>query len=511
MPFIFIKACFEFGWHHAKTTTSQYLRRSGFLYSKILVIFKGGKKVKKNLVPYYKVLSGDMETPITLFKKFVGEKQGILLESYDTDNNKFSFIAKNPYSIIKGKRNKTIIEENSLVKEKKGKSLDVIKDYISEFEVKNTTQFPFIGGAVGYLAYDIIRQYEKLPDTNQDVLKFPDVHLMIITEMIIYDHLHNKIIFLVLEESNEEGKKRAEEIIKVMEAEIKSASLEMEYSEPGEEKLKFHISSNISKEEFITAVEKAKGYIYEGDIFQVVLSQRWKIESKEKPFRLYRKLRELNPSQYLFYINFGDYQVLGSSPEMLVKLQNNRVFTCPIAGTRKRGSNFEEDIKLSEDLLRDEKERAEHVMLVDLARNDMGKVCDIGSIKLNEFMKVRYYSHVMHLVSLVEGSRRKDKDSFDILASLIPAGTLSGAPKIRAMEIIEELEKEKRGAYGGAVGYFGFDGNMDMCIAIRMMIIKNKKAYIQAGAGIVADSIPEKEYEETENKARALIKVFGGN
>lgn len=488
------------------------MERSGFLYLKTLLLFlKGGKKVKKDLVPYYKVLSGDMETPITLFKKFVGEEQGVLLESYDTDNNKFSFIAKKPYSVVKGKGNKVVIDENHRTREIEGKVLEIIRDYIGEFSIKNTINFPFIGGAVGALAYDIIHQYERIPDENEDVLKLPDVHLMVITEMVIYDHFHSKMIFLVLEESNKQGKRRAEEKLNSIGKEIKNASLEMEYSNSIKCSSRYSVRSNTSKEEFIKAVEKAKGYIYEGDIFQVVLSQRWEIESDEKPFNLYRKLRELNPSQYLFYMNFGDYKILGSSPEMLVKVQDNRVYTCPIAGTRKRGNSFEEDNILAQGLLNDEKERAEHVMLVDLARNDMGKVCDIGSIKLSEFMKVKYYSHVMHLVSLVEGSRRQDKDSFDILSSLLPAGTLSGAPKIRAMEIIEELEKEKRGIYGGAVGYFGFDGNMDMCIAIRMMIVKNKKAYVQAGAGIVADSISEKEYEETENKAKALIKIFGGD
>ena len=256
--------------------------------------------------------------------------------------------------------------------------------------------------------------------------------------------------------------------------------------------------------------EKAKHYIHEGDIFQVVLSQRWTLESKENPFTLYRKLRALNPSPYLFYFNFGDYQVAGSSPEMLVELRKGKVYTCPIAGTRKRGRNDEEDRFLAEELLADPKEKAEHIMLVDLARNDMGRIAKIGTVKVTEFMEVHYYSHVMHLVSLVEGQKNENEDGFSVLSSFLPAGTLSGAPKIRAMEIIEELENTRRGIYGGAVGYFSFDGDMDMCIAIRTMVMKDGKIYMQAGAGITAESVPEKEFEESENKVRALLRAIEG-
>jgi anthranilate synthase component 1 len=465
----------------------------------------------KNLIPYTKVLSGDTETPITLFKKYVGKDKGFLLESYDAENNKFSFISKNPRAILQGKDNEITIIEEDAIQVKRGKLLDMVKEYLDKYEIYNNTEYSFVGGAVGSISYDIIRQYEKLPNENKDVLDLPDVNLMIATELVIYNHLHSKIILLVLEEEGELCKEKATQKLTFIENEIKNSLLNTK-----DFTLKNHgkastVKSNTSKEEYIKSVERAKRYIYEGDIFQVVLSQRWEIENEENPFEIYRRLRELNPSQYLFYINYGEYQVLGSSPEMLVKMQNGRVYTCPIAGTRKRGQDFEEDRLLAEDLLSDEKEKAEHVMLVDLARNDMGKVCKIGSVKLNEFMQVKNYSHVMHLVSTVEGESDEKKDAFDILSSMLPAGTLSGAPKVRAMEIIEELEREKRGVYGGAVGYFGFDGNLDMCIAIRMMVVKNKKAYIQAGAGIVADSIPEKEYEETQNKAKALIKILGGD
>lgn len=465
----------------------------------------------KSLVPYTKVISGDTETPITLFKKYVEKDKGFLLESYDAENNKFSFISKNPSAILQGKNNEMTIIEKDTIQVKNGRLLDIVKDYLDKYKINNDTEYPFVGGAVGSISYDIIRQYEKLPNENKDVLDLPDVNLMIATELVIYNHHHSKIILLVLEEEGDLGREKAEQKLSFIENEIKNSMLNIKDFILEDYCKKSIVKSNVSKEEYIKSVERAKRYIYEGDIFQVVLSQRWEIESEENPFEIYRRLRELNPSQYLFYINYGEYQVLGSSPEMLVKMQKDRVYTCPIAGTRKRGKDFKEDKLLAEDLLSDEKEKAEHVMLVDLARNDMGKVCKIGSIKLSEFMEVKNYSHVMHLVSTVEGERDEKKNAFDILSSILPAGTLSGAPKIRAMEIIEELEREKRGLYGGAVGYFGFDGNMDMCIAIRMMVVKNRKAYIQSGAGIVTDSVPENEYEETQNKAKALIKILGGD
>lgn len=465
----------------------------------------------KSLVPYTKVLSGDTETPITLFKKYVGKEKGFLLESYDTENNKFSFIAKKPRITLRGKDDEMVIVEEGSTQVKKGQLLQVVKEYLRKYKIHNNTEYPFVGGAVGAIGYDIIRQYEKIPDENKDVLDVPDVNLMIATELVIYNHLHSKIVLLVLEEDSELGREEADGKLNQMENQIKNSVLNTKGFALENQIKECKVKSNTSKEEYMENVEIAKRYIYEGDIFQVVLSQRWEVENEEDPFEIYRRLRELNPSQYLFYINYGDYQVLGSSPEMLVKVQNHKVYTCPIAGTRKRGKDFEEDRLLAEDLLSDEKERAEHVMLIDLARNDMGRVCKIGSVKLNEFMQVKNYSHVMHLVSTVEGEKDDRKDAFHILSSMLPAGTLSGAPKIRAMEIIEELEREKRGIYGGAVGYFGFDGNVDMCIAIRMMVVKNKKAYIQSGAGIVADSVPEKEYEETQNKAKALIKILGGN
>jgi anthranilate synthase component 1 len=469
----------------------------------------GDVKVKKiKLIPYVKQLSGDMETPITLYQKYVGESIGILLESNEQPKGRYSFIAKDPFAIIKTKGSMAVIETKGKIQIKEGKALDIVKEYLQQYDVKNNTSIPFIGGAVGTVSYDVIRQYENLPDENEDVLQLPDVHQMFIKELIAFDHMYQKINLIILEEDNEKGKKEAEIKLAKMQKQLSTNEFKIDNYNESNEKEEKCIRSNMDKKTYMDIVEKAKKYIYEGDIFQVVLSQRWKVKTNEKPFKLYRKLRQVNPSAYLFYLNYGDYQVAGSSPEMLVELRKDKIYTCPIAGTRKRGSNEEEDKVLTQDLLNDEKEQSEHVMLVDLGRNDMGRVANIGTVNVSKMMEVRYYSHVMHLVSLVEGQKTEQEDSFSVLSTFLPAGTLSGAPKIRAMEIIEELEPSKRGIYGGAVGYFGFDGDMDMCIAIRTMVINDESVYVQAGAGIVADSNPEKEYEETLNKAKALLRAI---
>lgn len=463
---------------------------------------------RKVLIPYTKKIMGDLDTPITLYQKYVGEDIGILLESRDQIKGRYSIIAKNPYLNIKTVSENITIVEGDKITEKKGRILDIVKEYINKIEVRKNENLPFSGGAVGTIGYDIIKQYEKIPNIKPDVVGLPDAHLMFVTEMIIYDHFHQQIIFTVLEEDTKEGKEKAENKIKEIENGLMNAKVPSDLYKEDETVIGSNVKANTTKEEYLEMVKKSKHYIHEGDIFQVVLSQRWTMESKEHPFSLYRSLRSINPSPYLFYMNFGDYQVGGSSPEMLVELRNNKIYTCPIAGTRKRGANHLEDEKLAEDLLNDKKEQAEHVMLVDLARNDMGRMAKIGTVKVTEFMKVHHYSHVMHLVSLVEGEKKQDEDMFSILAAFLPAGTLSGAPKIRAMEIIEELEKEKRGIYGGAAGYFGFNGDMDMCIAIRTMVMADNKVYMQAGAGLTNESIPESEYEECENKVKALMKAI---
>lgn len=457
----------------------------------------------RNLKTYVREFSGDTETPITIFYKYVGDEKGFLLESRGDGKTNFSIMGKRPMAVLKG-NDELEIMENGSVKYVKGRILEGVKDYIKSINITDENNLPFTGGAVGVVGYDIIRQYEKIPDENKEVVNTPVVHLMVFDEFIIYDHLHDRIKLVVLSECRD----KANKILDRMEREVKSSVPSEHYAVKEPSQIKF--ISNMTKEKYENIVKKAKKYIYDGDIFQVVLSQRLTAETEDRPIDLYRRLRAINPSPYLFFFNFDEYFVAGSSPEMLVEVKGNTVRTCPIAGTRKRGKNPKEDIEIAAGLLEDPKEKAEHTMLVDLARNDMGRTAEIGSVKIKEFMQVHYYSHVMHLVSLVEGTKKSNVDSFDILSAFLPAGTLSGAPKIRAMEIIEELEEEKRGLYGGAVGYFDFNGNMDTCIAIRTMIIKDGKVYMQAGAGIVADSIPEMEYEESHNKVRALVKTIGG-
>lgn len=457
----------------------------------------------RNLKTYVREFSGDTETPITIFYKYVGDEKGFLLESRGEGKTNFSIMGKNPMAILSG-NDELIIDEKGNKTVVKGKLLDGVKDYIKSINVTDDYNLPFTGGAVGAIGYDIIKQYEKIPAINREVVYTPTVHLMVFDEFIIYDHLHDRIKIVVLADNE----KNANVVLDRMEKEVMSSVPAEHYTVKEPSSIKF--TSNMTKEKYESIVEQAKKYIYEGDIFQVVLSQRLTAKTTDKPIDLYRRLRAINPSPYLFYFNFEDYCVAGSSPEMLVEVKGDTVKTCPIAGTRKRGKTPKEDIEIANGLLDDPKEKAEHTMLVDLARNDMGRIAKIGSVKIKEFMQVHYYSHVMHLVTLVEGTKRKAVDSFDVLSTFLPAGTLSGAPKIRAMEIIEELEEEKRGLYGGAVGYFDFNGNMDTCIAIRTMIIKNGNVYMQAGAGIVADSVPEMEYEESHNKVRALVKTIGG-
>jgi anthranilate synthase component 1 len=423
---------------------------------------------KIKLIPYIETISGDTETPITLFNKYVNENIGFLLESKEQPKGRYSFLCINPYLVIKAYNNEIFINECGTQIKRKGRPLDIVKSYIEKYHLINTTDIPFVGGAVGTVGYDIIRQYEYLPEENTDNIHLPDLHMMFVKEVIAYDHFLNQINIIVLEEEDDKSRKNANKKIEIIKNTLLNKS-----SDKITNKKKVVFKSHNTQEEFENAVNKAKEYIYEGDIFQVVISRRWSGKSDIPPFELYRKLRQVNPSPYMFYFNFGDYNIIGSSPEMLVELRKGEIFNCPIAGTRMRGKTHEEDKQLADELLNDEKEKAEHVMLVDLGRNDMGKVSEISSVQIKSFMKVQKYSHVMHLVSLLGGKKREDKDMFDVLMSFLPAGTLSGAPKIRAMEIIDELETEKRGVYGGAIGYFGFDGNMDMCIAIRTMIAKD--------------------------------------
>lgn len=457
------------------------------------------------LVTYERQLAGDTETPISLYAKYVGDQLGFLLESKELPRGRYSFMAANPYMMIKAYKGHVESIMDGVIEPFSGNSLDLVEKMMGAIDVMNTTDLPFIGGAVGTVSYDMIRNYEVLPDENEDPIKTPDSHMLFVKELIAYDHHFHKIHIVSLETEDAEGKAKAEKCFDRIEALLHGDHQLAKTHET----LNIEFNSNITKEEYMDGVTKAKQYIYDGDIFQMVLSQRLsgKCENIDS-FNLYRKLRGVNPSPYMYYFNMGDYQIVGSSPEMLVEMKDNIIRNCPIAGTRKIGATDEENEALAKDLLNDEKEIAEHMMLVDLGRNDMGKVSEIDTVEVETLMEVHKYSHVMHLVSLVAGKKREELTMFDVLMSFLPAGTLSGAPKIRAMEIIDELETVRRGIYGGAIGYFGFNGNMDMCIAIRTMVVKDDTINIQAGAGIVADSVPELEYEETLNKARALVTAI---
>lgn len=457
------------------------------------------------LVTYERKLSGDTETPISLFSKYVGEQMGFLLESKELPRGRYSFMAANPYMTIKAYKGKIETIMDSVTETMYGNALDLVEKMMASIDVTNTTDLPFIGGAVGTVGYDMIRNYEELPDNNEDTIKTPDSHLLFVKEMVVYDHHFHQIHLVCLDSMDHQGEKNSQKRFDEIEKLLHGPLGIQRHSES----LDITFETNMTQEEYMQAVEKARQYIYDGDIFQVVLSQRLSGKGKDiDAFNLYRKLRQVNPSPYMYYFNMLDYSIVGSSPEMLVQMKEDVIQTCPIAGTRKIGQTEEENVALAKELLEDEKERAEHMMLVDLGRNDMGRVSEIDSVNVDMLMEVHRYSHVMHLVSLVSGKRREGLSMFDVLMSFLPAGTLSGAPKIRAMEIIDELENKRRGIYGGAIGYFGFNGNMDMCIAIRTMVIKDDIINIQAGAGIVADSDPLTEYEETINKAKALVTAI---
>lgn len=463
---------------------------------------------ERYLRAYRKTISIVNETPIGIFESIGKGKKGFLLESYDKDYDRYTFIGIEPEEIITSKSSDGIVITKNTGEADfiEGNPVELLKDYCKKFHVvKDEGELAFCGGLVGSIGYDYIRYTEKLPDDNEEEIGIETVQFMLATRFIVVDHVAETLSAVVLEEDTEEGKQRAAkagiELINMAKANMKPVTRK-------DTRTGRIVKKSDTLEEYSKKVDKIKEYIKEGHIFQTVLSQRWTIETKEDGFELYKNLRELNPSPYLYYFNFGEFEVIGSSPEMLVKERDNKISTCPIAGTRKRGKNAEEDALLKDSLLRDEKERAEHVMLVDLARNDMGRISEFGTVKVTKFMEVVNYSHVMHIVSLVEGRKNKEYHALDLLSSFLPAGTLSGAPKIRAMEIIDELETVRRGLYGGATGYIDFTGNMDFCITIRTMIKKGDKVYLQAGAGIVADSNPKQEYLECCNKVMALATTL---
>lgn len=458
---------------------------------------------------FYEVLA-DHVTPIQVFMAL--RKTGtpsFILESVENRDQwgRYSFIGVNPKKEVK--INGTEIEID-------GKK-QTVENHISYLiEMVNAYQSPVLidkpkltGGFIGYFGYDTIRFVEKkLVNVPEDDLNMPECHLCMYDEIMAFDHLTNRVIVI----QNVHGDDDLETKYKSLEPRARQMIEQIDNfrmtRKDRTDKKETKIISNLTKEEYQSKVEKAKEYIRNGDIFQVVLSQRFEVESEADPFDVYRCLRTTNPSPYLYFFDFVDYQIAGASPEMLVSVTNGIVTTKPIAGTVPRGTTKKEDDILVRQLMHDPKEQAEHTMLVDLGRNDVGRVSRFGTVRVDNFMSVEKYSKVTHLVSDVQGELREDKTALDVLMSILPAGTLSGAPKVRAMEIIDELENKKRGLYGGTVGYLAFDGNIDTCIAIRTVLFKDGKGYVQAGAGIVADSEPEKEYEETKNKALAVINAI---
>lgn len=466
-------------------------------------------------IPVYAELVNDAETPVTTFAKLTEGAGRFLLESVERGEQvgRYSFIGWNPLLTIKASGNElTIIDQAGSVSIT-GEPLAEVKKQLDSLQVAPLSELGrFYGGAVGFIGYDYVREIERLPSRARPVTGLPDLYWVVPKYLARFDHVSHKITLIILSRANPEAladsyyqaRQELEELLTRLNRELRMESIPGPINpqpEPAQ-------STTLSKVEFEERVERIKEYIRAGDAFQVVLSQRIIQEYSGDPFLFYRVLRTLNPSPYMFYLDYGLFQLAGSSPEVMVRLEDGIVTLKPIAGTRPRGGSPSEDERLRRELLADEKERAEHIMLVDLGRNDLGKVCRFGSVKVKELMAVEFYSHVMHIVSTIQGELLPQYSGLDLLRAVFPAGTLSGAPKIRAMEIIEELEPTRREYYGGSVGYLGFNGNMDTCITIRTVLFHDGKAHLQVGAGIVADSEPEREYEETMNKARALLAAL---
>lgn len=458
-----------------------------------------------DLVPVYRFLPADLETPVSVFLKLFDENEAaFLLESVEGGEqvSRYSFIGVQPRQIIKPYNSHDVLE--------------TIKQDIARYKPVALPGLPrFVGGAVGYISYDYIRKIEsRVPDNSLDDVPVPEAMFMLYEDLIIFDHVKAHIIVLANAHNQGDPDAACQEAIKRIEKLVERIKKPLPELPLAAGRLNQELESTFTQAEFESAVEAAKEYIRAGDAFQIVLSQRLSRKTSATPVNIYRALRMLNPSPYMFFLHYpadNAHQALtivGASPEMLVRLEDGIATVRPIAGTRPRGKTYQEDVCLAEDLLQDPKECAEHIMLVDLGRNDLGRVCEYGSVKVPDLMVIERYSHVMHIVSSVEGRIRPEYDAFDLLRATFPAGTVSGAPKIRAMEIIDELEKTRRNIYAGGVGYFSFDGSMDTCISIRTLVMVGDKVYVQAGAGIVADSDPTGEYQECHNKARALAEAI---
>jgi anthranilate synthase component 1 len=468
--------------------------------------------LRGTFVPVYKEIVADLLTPVSAFLKIAEHSDyAFLLESVEGGEQvgRYSFLGKDPFLILRARGGKTIIDRAGQISESDKPFVTTLRELMARFHSPFVPGLPrFTGGAVGYLGYDAAAWFEPVTlQSSSDVQD--EAGFMLFDTVLAFDHVRHRI--LIIANARITGDEELESLYQFACAKIDFVQRELERGLSRAElasAASLDVTSNVTREEFERMVRTAKEHIAAGDIYQVVLSQRFEASIGADPFTVYRALRHVNPSPYMYFIRMGDRSIVGSSPEMLVRVEGRRVETHPIAGTRPRGRNDDEDMRLAEELKRNEKERAEHVMLVDLGRNDVGRVSEYGSVRVPTFMTLERYSHVMHLVSIVEGKLSEEYDRLDALVACFPAGTVSGAPKVRAMEIISELENQRRGIYAGAVGYLDFAGNLDFCIVIRTVVIENGRAYVQAGAGIVADSNPAAEYEETRDKARAVIQAL---
>jgi anthranilate synthase component 1 len=501
------------------------------------------------MVPVAKTVAADLRTPVSAFLSFAAEEpNAFLLESVEGGETigRYTFLGARPYMVLRARGRQITLERNGKKTHTEGSVFKVLDGLLHEHTPAKVPGLPpFTGGAVGFFSHDAVRQLEHLPVLAKDDLQAPDCTLMFFDRLLAFDHVRHEIFIIATADVRRQSPKQAyaqalrdiSKIEKKLAAPLPAKYLRSPKPHPKTKTGKLKVAVSVSKKQFIRTVEKIKEYIMAGDVFQTVPSLRLEFEPSVEPLNIYRALRRVNPSPYMYFLRMqglqsqgsqsqglrsqglrsqrlrsqglqsDDITILGSSPEMLVRVTGKKLEYRPIAGTRKRGKDEAEDLQMEEELRNDEKERAEHVMLVDLGRNDVGRVSDFGTVKVRDLMFVERYSHVMHLVSAVEGTLRQDLSPVDAFAACFPAGTLTGAPKVRAMEIIEEVEPIRRGIYGGSILYADFAGNLDSCIAIRTMLMKGKKAYVQAGAGIVADSVPESEYQECLNKTRALVRA----
>ena len=477
------------------------------------------KSHEGNLIPVSREILADMETPVSAFRKIDSGEYAFLLESVQGGEKwaRYSFLGSHPLLVVRTKGTRAELLRGGEVHPvpMPGDPLSLLKAQLASYRPVRVPGLPrFFGGMVGYVGYDVARFFERLPDTTLDDLDLPDACFLFTDTLLIFDNLRQRITVVSnahVKDASPGGLEGAyEEAVRSIEAIVGELRKPVPVRPPAPSAPpRGAARSTLTRESFEAAVRRCKEYVRAGDIIQAVLSRRLEIPTSADPFDIYRALRIINPSPYMYYLRLGDLRLVGSSPEVLVRLEEGRIDLRPIAGTRPRGRDEAEDRRLEQELLADPKERAEHIMLVDLGRNDVGRVAEVGSVEVNELMVTERYSHVMHIVSNVRARLQPERDAFDLLRACFPAGTVTGAPKIRAMEIIEELEPVKRGPYAGAVGYFSFSGNMDTCITIRTILCRPGRAYIQAGAGIVADSDPAREYQETASKAEAMLSAVG--